>query len=161
MRIKKQQTESRKVGAREKLGFAFVREGIEAKGRGMATQAATQSQGGNPILWVQNKQKAVGTALQTWVKKQPPYVEVAVATFGGATQGGVLGGVMGSMSKMNPTPPGGAGAGPLAGGQNGMSTMMGGPMTQARNFAVMTGVHALIGTSIKKLRNGVEDVKGK
>ena len=41
-----------------------------------------------------------------------------------------------------------------------MSTMMGGPMTQARNFAVMTGTHALIGTSIKKLRNGVEDVKG-
>ena len=66
---------------------------------------------------------------------------------------------MGGMSKMNPTPPGGA-AGPLGGGQAGMSTMMGGPMTQARNFAVMTGSHALLSTTIKKLRNGVEDVKG-
>jgi len=126
----------------------------------MAAQAATQSQSTNPFVWVQNKQKAAGQALQTWMKKQPPYVEVAVATFGGATQGGVLGGVMGGMSKMNPTPPGGAAAGPLAGGNNGMSTMMGGPATQARNFAVMTGTHALISTTIKKLRNGVEDVKG-
>ena len=92
------------------------------------------------------------------MKKQPPYVEVAVATLGGATQGGVLGGVMGGMSKMSPPA---QGLGPGAGGpQAGMSTMMGGPMVQARNFAVMTGVHACISTSIKKLRNGVEDVKG-
>mmetsp|Transcript_3109 Transcript_3109/g.9222 ORF Transcript_3109/g.9222 Transcript_3109/m.9222 type:complete len:265 (+) Transcript_3109:82-876(+) len=125
----------------------------------MAAQAVAKAESGNPLAWVQNKQKAAGAALQTWIKKQPPYVEVAVATFGGATQGGVLGGVMGTMSKMSPPPPNGA-AGPLAGGQSGMSTMMGGPLTQARNFAVMTGTHALIGTTIKKLRNGVEDVKG-
>merc|ERR1712087_134322 len=123
----------------------------------MATQAVTKSEG--PLAFIQTKQKAAGQALQTWLKKQPPYVEVAVATFGGATQGGVLGGVMGGMSKMSP-PNQGLAPGAGAPGQAGMSTMMGGPMVQARNFAVMTGVHALISTSIKKLRNGVEDVKG-
>ena len=66
---------------------------------------------------------------------------------------------MGSMSKMSPPNPNlAAGA---AAPKAGMATMMGGPGVQARNFAVMTGVHALISTSIKKLRNGVEDAKGK
>jgi len=122
----------------------------------MATQAVAKGDG--PLAFIQNKQKAAGQAIQTWMKRQPPYVEVAVATLGGATQGGVLGGVMGSMSKMSPPNPNlAAGA---AGPKAGMSTMMGGPGVQARNFAVMTGVHACISTTLKKVRNGTEDLKG-
>ena len=59
---------------------------------------------------------------------------------------------MGSMSNMSPPPTAGGAPPPMA--------MMGGPAVQARNFAVMTGVHACISATLKKVR-GVEDVKGK
>ena len=61
---------------------------------------------------------------------------------------------MGSLSKINPPPA------PTGAPTPQMQAMMGGPTLQARNFAVMTGVHALISSTLKKVR-GVEDVKGK
>lgn len=39
--------------------------------------------------------------------------------------------------------------------------LAGGPLAQARNFAVMTGVNAGLSLAIKKARGGVEDVQGK
>lgn len=36
--------------------------------------------------------------VDSWTRKQPPYVEVGLATMGGSTQGAVLGGVMGAVS---------------------------------------------------------------
>ena len=38
--------------------------------------------------------------------------------------------------------------------------MAGGSAVTARNFAVMTGTHALVSSTLKKYRNGVEDLKG-
>ena len=81
-------------GAREFFLFLFLghrsawaRDSTDLAGGTMATQAAPQTQGSNPLVWVQTKQKAAGQAFQAWMKRQPPYVEVAVATLGGATQG--------------------------------------------------------------------------
>mmetsp|Transcript_16661 Transcript_16661/g.41757 ORF Transcript_16661/g.41757 Transcript_16661/m.41757 type:complete len:250 (-) Transcript_16661:320-1069(-) len=87
-----------------------------------------------------------------WYQKAPPAVQVALVTLGGATQGGILGGVLGSMSQ-NPNQ---AANNPMLAA----STMTGGPLIQARNFAVLTGVNAGLGAVIKRARGGVEDVKG-
>lgn len=53
------------------------------------------------------------STIESWTKAQPPYVEVGLATLGGSTQGAVLGGVMGYMTRLDPegagkllTPPG-------------------------------------------------------
>lgn len=40
--------------------------------------------------------------MDAWTKRQPPYVEIALATAAGSTQGAVLGGVMGAMTKLDP-----------------------------------------------------------
>jgi len=40
--------------------------------------------------------------VDAWTKRQPPYVEIALATAAGSTQGAVLGGVMGAMTKLDP-----------------------------------------------------------
>lgn len=46
---------------------------------------------------------------EAWLAKQPPSVEVAVATAGGAAQGGLIGALMATFSAMEPLP-GAAGA---------------------------------------------------
>ncbi len=46
---------------------------------------------------------------EAWLAKQPPSVEVAVATGGGAAQGGLIGAMMATFSAMEP-PAGAAGA---------------------------------------------------
>lgn len=102
--------------------------------------------------------------VDAWTRKQPPYVEVGLATMGGSTQGAVLGGVMGAMTKLDPD-----GAGkllqPPTGGNDAMSKQMAAmqsqsPMVQARNFAVMTGVNAGAAMAIKHARGGKDDVRG-
>jgi len=95
-----------------------------------------------------------------WVKMQPPFLEILVATAAGGIQGGVLGGVMGQLSKTNPNAnqpiiPGVAPNPELAKAM----PNMGGPLAQARNFAVMTGVNAGLSAALKKYR-GKEDVQG-
>lgn len=70
---------------------------------------------------------------------------------------------MGVLTKASGDPAALAGA---AGAQSGeMAKQMaalqaGGPLVQARNFAVMTGVNAGIATACRKARGGVEDVYG-
>ena len=46
--------------------------------------------------------------IEGWIGKQPPSVEVAVATGSGAVQGGLIGAMMATFSSMEP--PGGAAA---------------------------------------------------
>lgn len=101
---------------------------------------------------------------ETWIAQQPPYVEVAVATMLGGGQGAFLGTIMGTMTKLDPnagkfpfSPP--AGANPEV-AQRMSAIQSGGPMAQARNFAVMTGVNAGLSLAVKRYRGGVEDVRG-
>ena len=107
--------------------------------------------------------KRLREQLETWVSRQPPYVEVAVATALGGGQGAFLGTVMGTMTKLDPNagkmfnPP--AGANPEV-AQRMSAIQSGGPLVQARNFAVMTGVNAGLSLAVKRYRGGVEDVKG-
>lgn len=102
------------------------------------------------------------STIESWTKAQPPYVEVGLATLGGSTQGAVLGGVMGYMTRLDPegagkllTPPGNDA---MAKQMQAMQSQS--PLVQARNFAVMTGVNAGAALAIKHARGGVEDVRG-
>lgn len=100
---------------------------------------------------------------ETWISRQPPYIEVAVATLLGGGQGAFLGTVMGTMTKLDPNagkmfnPP--PGANPEM-AQRMSAIQAGGPMSQAKNFAVMTGVNAGLSLAVKRYRGGVEDVRG-
>ncbi|KAL3141995.1 hypothetical protein ABBQ32_004638 [Trebouxia sp. C0010 RCD-2024] len=100
---------------------------------------------------------------ENWISQQPPYIEVAVATLLGGGQGAFLGTVMGTLTKLDPnagkmfTPP--AGANPEM-AQRMSAIQAGGPMAQAKNFAVMTGVNAGLSLAVKRYRGGVEDVRG-
>ena len=100
---------------------------------------------------------------ETWISQQPPYIEVAVATLLGGGQGAFLGTVMGTMTKLDPNagkmfnPP--PGANPEM-AQRMSAIQAGGPMSQAKNFAVMTGVNAGLSLAVKRYRGGVEDVRG-
>lgn len=57
-----------------------------------------------------DKLEAVKGKVELWLKAQPPQVEVALVTLGGAVQGGFLGAVMSSFSSLEP--PGATGAAP-------------------------------------------------
>lgn len=59
------------------------------------------------------------------------------------------------MTQMNAADPAAAGAG----GPQAQLMKMGGPVQQARNFAVMTGVNAGVSALMKRVR-GKEDVQG-
>ena len=122
-----------------------------------------------------------------FMAKQPPSVEVAVATGSGAVQGGLIGAMMATFSAMEPPGAAAAGMAPkvraatacysaamgrLCAASGGARRelifpklqppgMVGGPAVLARNFAVMTGVNAGLQCAIKKARGGVEDVKGR
>ena len=104
--------------------------------------------------------KRIRLQTESWIAKQPPYIEVAVATFLGGGQGAFLGTIMGSMSKLDPNlgnPP--AGANPEM-AQRMRAMNAGGPLVQARNFAVMTGVNAGLSLAVKRYRGGIEDARG-
>ena len=79
-------------------------------------------------------------------------------------QGAFLGGVMGALTKASGDPSATLAGGAAAGGSGAeMAKQMaalqaGGPLVQARNFAVMTGVNAGLATACRKARGGVEDV---
>ena len=100
---------------------------------------------------------------ESWIAQQPPYIEVAVATLMGGGQGAFLGTVMGTMTKLDPNagkmfnPP--AGANPEM-AQRMSAIQAGGPLSQAKNFAVMTGVNAGLSLAVKRYRGGVEDARG-
>ncbi|KAL3521735.1 hypothetical protein ACH5RR_019884 [Cinchona calisaya] len=120
--------------------------------------------GGNPIEQLQAKFKELETGFKAWLAKQTLPVEAAVVTATGATQGAAIGGLMGTftrdISSSIPTPPPGApNLNPQAmASLKQAQALSGGPLTQARNFAVMTGVNAGIACVMKRLR-GKEDVE--
>ncbi|GAB4858647.1 hypothetical protein Ancab_010120 [Ancistrocladus abbreviatus] len=117
----------------------------------------------NPITLVQAKFKDLENGFRTWLSRQSLPIEAAVVTATGAVQGAAIGAFMGTltndMSNSFPTPPPEAGLNPQA-----MATLKqaqalsGGPLVQARNFAVMTGVNAGISCVMKRIR-GKEDVQ--
>lgn len=118
----------------------------------------------NPITLLQSRFKELEAGFRSWLAKQPMPVEAAVVTGTGAIQGAAIGGLMGTLtsdiSSTFPSPP------PQAAGLNPQAmaslkqaqAFAGGPLIQARNFAVMTGVNAGISCVMKRIR-GVEDVQ--
>lgn len=100
------------------------------------------------------KPAEVQQKLDVWTAKQPAWVEGVVAGIKGSGQGLFLGLIMGTMGKMNMEAAASSGA-PMAP----QMLNMGGPVTQARNFAVMTGVNAGVQAMMKRWRGGREDVQ--
>lgn len=118
----------------------------------------------NPITHLQNKYKELENGFKTWLAKQSLPVEAAVVTLTSATQGAAIGGLMGTLtndvsSAFPAAPPPGASLNPqtMTSFQQAQA-LSGGPLIQARNFAVMTGVNAGISCVMKRLR-GKEDVQ--
>ncbi|KAL4854531.1 Chloroplastic import inner membrane translocase subunit HP30-2 [Chlorella vulgaris] len=99
------------------------------------------------------KPAEVQSKVDAWTAKQPVWVEGMVAGIKGSGQGLFLGLVMGAVGKMgsDTATAGGAAMPP------GMLSM-GGPLVQARNFMVMTGVNAGVLAVAKRLRGGRDDV---
>ncbi|KAG0576966.1 hypothetical protein M758_5G107900 [Ceratodon purpureus] len=123
---------------------------------------ATNKNDGNPIEMIQLKVKQLDKNVKLWLKKQPAAVEVALVTAGSAVQGGAIGALMGTFSgdvtSAMPTPPPGLNPEAAASLQQ-AKAFAGGPMMQARNFAVMTGVNAGITCAMKRARGGKEDLQ--
>ncbi|THU50017.1 hypothetical protein C4D60_Mb06t15650 [Musa balbisiana] len=119
----------------------------------------------NPVAQLQTRIKEMETGFRAWLAKQPTAVEAAIVTATSAAQGAFIGALMGSLtsdaSSALPTPP------PNAPGLNPQAmaslkqaqAFAGGPLVQARNFAVMTGTNAGISCVMKRIR-GVEDMQG-
>jgi hypothetical protein len=94
-----------------------------------------------------------------WLASQHPAVEVLVIGAQSASQGAFLGYLLGSVSQMDPSKAAADASAPQM--QQQMAALnAGGPLAQARNLAVMTGVNAALAAAIKKARNGKEDVWG-
>lgn len=121
----------------------------------------------NPIGELQARFRDLEAGFRVWLAKQSIPVETAVVTATSAVQGAAIGAFMGTItsdasSASIPTPPppqAAAGINPQA-----MSSfkqaqaLAGGPLIQARNFAVMTGVNAGISCMMRRIR-GKEDVQ--
>ncbi|XP_078441397.1 chloroplastic import inner membrane translocase subunit HP30-2-like [Wolffia australiana] len=118
---------------------------------------------GNPVglakKWAMAKQEGFGA----WLGQQSFAVEAAITAGLAAVQGGVMGALMSSLNKdlaASLKSQGGAAA-----VESGAAKFLlppeasiGGPLIQARNFAVLTGANAGIHCIIKKVR-GVDDVQ--
>lgn len=115
-----------------------------------------------PIVQLQNKFKELDNGFKLWLSKQAAPVDVAVTTVTSAMQGGAIGALMGTLtsdiSSTLPTQPTGVNPQAMASLKQAQA-FTGGPLLQARNFAVMTGVNAGITCAMKRLRGGVEDVQ--
>ncbi|KAK3042813.1 hypothetical protein RJ639_001086 [Escallonia herrerae] len=118
--------------------------------------------GQNPITQLQAKYKELEGGFREWLAKQSLAVEATVVTATSAAQGAAIGAFMGTLtndvSSSLPTPPPQAALNPqaMASFQQAQA-LAGGPLVQARNFAVMTGVNAGITCVMKRIR-GKEDV---
>ncbi|KAF8667333.1 hypothetical protein HU200_053008 [Digitaria exilis] len=129
-----------------------------AAARGMGVGMA------NPLAEWKDRVKSLEAGLRAWMAKQPVHVEAAVSTAVGAVQGAALGGLMGTLAPDGgaalPVPPPPLGADPKAlASFKQAQALAGGPLVQARNFAVMTGANAGISCVMRRIR-GVEDVQG-
>ncbi|KAK1399375.1 mitochondrial import inner membrane translocase subunit TIM22-like [Heracleum sosnowskyi] len=117
----------------------------------------------NPITQFQTKFKELESGFKGWLAKQSMGVEAAVVTVTSAAQGAAIGGFMGTLTNdvnsVLPTPPPNAALNPQAmASLQQAQALAGGPLVQARNFAVMTGVNAGITCVMKRIR-GKEDVQ--
>ncbi|KAK9133491.1 hypothetical protein Scep_013019 [Stephania cephalantha] len=119
----------------------------------------------NPLLQLQARFKDVEKGFRDWLSKQSMPVEAAVVTATSAIQGGAIGALMGTLTSdlsspfPTPPPPEAAGLNPQAMASfKQAQALSGGPLAQARNFAVMTGVNAGISCVMKRIR-GKEDVQ--
>ncbi|GMJ14990.1 tRNA import component 2, hypothetical protein 30-2 [Hibiscus trionum] len=115
----------------------------------------------NPLEQLQSKFKQVENGFRAWLAKQSLPVEAAVVTTTGAAQGAAIGALMGTLSNdvssSIPTPQASMNPQAMASFKQAQA-LSGGPLVQARNFAVMTGVNAGISCVMKRLR-GKEDVQ--
>ncbi|OIW20378.1 hypothetical protein TanjilG_09587 [Lupinus angustifolius] len=117
----------------------------------------------NPIHEIQTRFKQLESGFKLWLSKQSLPVEAAVVTATSAGQGAAIGAFMGTLSpdasSVFPTPPPSASLNPQAmASLKQAQALAGGPLVQARNFAVMTGVNAGITCVLRRLR-GKEDVQ--
>ncbi|KAJ8644318.1 hypothetical protein MRB53_006066 [Persea americana] len=117
----------------------------------------------NPLTQLQTRFKELETGFKAWLAKQSLPVEATVVTATSAVQGAAIGAFMGTLtsdiSSPFPAPPPQAGLNPQAmASLKQAQALTGGPLVQARNFAVMTGVNAGISCVMKRIR-GVEDVQ--
>ncbi|XP_022138076.1 uncharacterized protein LOC111009335 isoform X2 [Momordica charantia] len=115
----------------------------------------------NPLEQIQARFKELESGFKSWLAKQSLPVEAAVVTATSAAQGAAIGGFMGTLtndvSSSLPTPQAGLNPQAMASFKQAQA-LAGGPLIQARNFAVMTGVNAGISSVMKRLR-GKEDVQ--
>ncbi|XWS61453.1 hypothetical protein CRYUN_Cryun07bG0127100 [Craigia yunnanensis] len=115
----------------------------------------------NPLEQLQAKFKEVENGFRAWLAKQSLPVEAAVVTTTSAAQGAAIGAFMGTLtndvSSSLPTPEASLNPQAMASLKQAQA-LSGGPLVQARNFAVMTGVNAGISCVMKRLR-GKEDVQ--
>ncbi|KAJ0046442.1 hypothetical protein Pint_05430 [Pistacia integerrima] len=120
----------------------------------------------NPIKEVQVKFKELENHFKSWLAHQSMPVEAAVVTATSAAQGAAIGAFMGTLtgdvaSTLPTPPPPQASLNPQAmASLQQAQALAGGPLVQARNFAVMTGVNAGISCVMKRLR-GKEDVQSR
>lgn len=118
----------------------------------------------NPLAEWTDRVRSLEAGVRAWLAKQPTHVEAAVVTAVGAVQGAALGGLMGTLAPDGgaalpvPPPPPGTDPKVLASFKQAQA-LAGGPLVQARNFAVMTGANAGISCVMRRIR-GVEDVQG-
>ncbi|KAM3367256.1 hypothetical protein ACQJBY_016087 [Aegilops geniculata] len=129
------------------------------------TAAQSASRGGaNPLAELTDRFRSLEVGVREWMAKQPTHIEAAVTTAFGAVQGGALGGLMGTFAPEGgaglpvPQPPPGLDPKAMATFKQAQA-LAGGPLVQARNFAVMTGANAGISCVMRRVR-GVEDVQG-
>ncbi|ONM17818.1 Mitochondrial import inner membrane translocase subunit Tim17/Tim22/Tim23 family protein [Zea mays] len=119
----------------------------------------------NPLAEWTDRVRSLEAGVRAWLAKQPTHVEAAVVTAVGAVQGAALGGLMGTLAPDGgaalpvPPPPPGTDPKVLASFKQAQA-LAGGPLVQARNFAVMTGANAGISCVMRRIR-GVEDVQGR
>ncbi|XP_031394780.1 chloroplastic import inner membrane translocase subunit HP30-2-like [Punica granatum] len=115
----------------------------------------------NPIEQLQSRYKELEGGFKAWLSKQSLPVEAAVVTATSAAQGAAIGAFMGTLtndvSSLTPPPPANLNPQAMASLKQAQA-LSGGPLIQARNFAVMTGVNAGISCVMKRLR-GKEDVQ--
>ncbi|KAL6650668.1 hypothetical protein ACP70R_009593 [Stipagrostis hirtigluma subsp. patula] len=132
-----------------------------------STQAQAAARGlgmANPLAEWGDRVRSLEAGARAWLARQPTHVEAAVATAVGAVQGAALGGLMGTLAPDGgaalpvPQPPPGVDPKAMASFKQAQA-LAGGPLVQARNFAVMTGANAGISCVMRRIR-GVEDVQG-
>ncbi|CAD5164491.1 unnamed protein product [Musa acuminata subsp. malaccensis] len=118
----------------------------------------------NPVALAQARIKELETGFRAWLAKQSMAVEAAVVTATNAAQGAAIGGLLGTLtsdvsSALPASTPNAAGLNPEAiASLKNAQALAGGPLVQARNFAVMAGANAGISSVMKRIR-GVEDVQ--